>query len=109
MGSLAFQDAETIVWASDAGATIYNSYKGTIPGPRGLATRRPTYDHICFESGDEQMNGDTLSVDAELPPAGSVFYYLVNGESWPNCQGTLGTASDGTPRTPLALCPTPPP
>ncbi len=105
-GSLAFSDQATVVWNPALGASIYNTYRGTIP-IGGLNSRSPIYDHVCFESGDAQLNGATLAVDMEDPPVGTNFYYLVDGES--SCgEGPLGTATDGTLRTPITFCPTPP-
>ena len=48
-------------------------------------------DAICLASGTL----DTSAGDASLP--GAVFYYLVRAAN--RCGGTLGTRSDGTPRT----------
>ncbi len=99
-------DPVTLQWGPALGASIYNTYRGTIPAG-GLGTGSPVYDHVCFESGDAQLNGAQLSVDVEDPPVGASFYYLVDGES--SCgEGTLGTATDGTPEMPIAFCPTPP-
>ncbi len=106
-GPLLFLDAVTLVWTAAPLAAIHNTYRGTIPGPGSLAMRSPTYDHICFESDDSQLNGSTVTIDGETPPTGAIFYYLVDGESQ-SCEGGLGVASDGTPRTPALSCPTPP-
>jgi hypothetical protein len=58
----------------------------------------------CIESDD---GSDTAAVDADTPPAGNVFYYLVRAQN--GCpaglgQGPLGAASDGSIRTGRA-CP----
>ncbi len=106
-GPLAFIDEVTLQWGPALGASIYNTYRGTIP-TEGLGSRNPVYDHVCFESDDAQLNGPQLSVDMEDPPVGTSFYYLVDGESSSCGEGTLGTATDGTPEMPIAFCPTPP-
>lgn len=105
---LIFLDAVTLVWNPASFALIHNTYRGTIPGPGSLGVRSPTYDHVCFESDDSQVNGSTLTIDGETPPTGAIFYYLVDGENQ-SCEGGLGVATDGTPRTPAVWCPTPPP
>jgi hypothetical protein len=71
-----------------------------------MGGRVVAYDHVCFESDDSAGNGATQSTDATVPPPGEGFYYLVSGE-W-GCEGSIGLASDGTPRTNFDACPTPP-
>lgn len=106
-GPLAFTDEVTVQWGPALGASIYETYRGTIPAG-GLSGRSPLYDHVCFESGDSQLNGAQLSVDTEAPPVGTSFYYLVDGEASSCGEGPLGKATNGTPEMPIAFCPPPP-
>ena len=97
----------TITWSAIASASIYNTYRGTIPmnfmGSRGLSP----YDHVCFESADAAGNGATLSTDGGGPGAGTAFYYLVDGEN-ACAEGPLGNASDSSVTPNSSPCPTPP-
>jgi slime mold repeat-containing protein len=97
----------TVTWTAATGAVQYNSYRGTLPA--GTMGSRPggPYDHVCFESADAAGNGSMLSSDAAAPPVGTGFYYLVSGEN-ACAEGSLGQASDLTPRPNPAPCPTPP-
>jgi len=95
-----------LTWSAIASASLYNTYRGTIPATM-LAGRPSPYDHACYESGDAAGDGPTLSKDAGPPGPGTAFYYLVDGEN--SCgEGPLGTAPDGSPTPNTSPCPTPP-
>jgi len=99
--------AATITWSAIVSATIYNTYRGTIPVNLLRSRGVSPYDHVCFESADSAGNGATLSRDAGPPAAGAAFYYLVDGEN--TCaEGALGNAPDGSVTPNSSPCPTPP-
>ena len=90
---LGFFDKQTIDWTR----------------PAFLGTDTITYDTLrsaqpsgfvssvqCVETN---AGGDTLALDADVPAAGQVFYYLIRARSaCPNGRGPLGTDSQGVPR-----------
>lgn len=52
---------------------------------------------VCVDLGEF---GGPPATDPEAPPVGSVFYYLSRlSNNCPGGQGSLGTSSDGTPRS----------
>jgi len=59
-----------------------------------------SYDHACVENASV----DTVSTDEASPQPGAYFYYLVAGRN-PCGTGSLGTASDDTPRPAGDPCP----
>jgi hypothetical protein len=97
----------TLGWSAASGATHYNTYRGTIP-PGAMGSRGPgAYDHACWESADAFGDGLLLSSDANVPPLGTAFYYLIGGEN--GCgEGSLGSDPTGAPRPNSSPCPTPP-
>jgi hypothetical protein len=97
VGSIALTSLTTLEWSATPDASIYNTYRGLIPAPGGMGSLPQPYSHVCFESGDAQLNGATLTVDDEASPEGAILYYLVDGEL--SCgEGTLGDASNGAMR-----------
>ena len=87
-----------VSWMSVSGAVSYNTYRGTVSNPA------LSYNHVCFEVGDQLADGATLTTDAALPPSGTAQYYLVStvdgcGES------TLGRSTGGVERLPASACP----
>jgi len=97
----------TLSWSAVPGAVHYNTYRGSVPAG-GMASRTPEiYDHACFESADAAGDGAVITTDADLPPAGTVYYYLVSGEN-ACAEGSLGTSSGGLARPNPLPCPTPP-
>ena len=51
---------------------------------------------VCIES-DNSI--DTMALDAQDPPVGALYFYLVRAEDdCPDGQGSLGSDSTGTPR-----------
>jgi hypothetical protein len=105
---LLFSSQTVFGWPASGGATIWNSYRGTIPSGL-LASRSPSapYDQTCYESADALLDGPTTSTDASNPPAGTGYYYLVTGEG--ACgEGPLGSQSSGLPIPNSSPCPTPP-
>jgi len=104
--NLAFNAASSAFnWSAATNSRFSNSYRGTIVGPMGTRLPGSVYDHLCFESADAQENGAQVSSDAAIPPLGTVFYYLSDGEG---CgEGALDTdASHPIPNP--SPCPTPP-
>jgi cysteine-rich repeat protein len=103
---LAFSDAAAglFSWAAAPGARFSNAYRGTITGSLAARPADARFDQTCLESGDAQANGDLVSADPSLPPSGTAFYYLSDGEG---CgEGPLGDADHPIPNT--SPCPTPP-
>jgi Right handed beta helix region/Thrombospondin type 3 repeat len=84
---LAAASLTSIGWTPAAQANVYHLYRGS------LGTPGFQYNHLCRENASV----DTFAQDAETPPPGSAFYYLVSGAN--RCaEGPLGSASDGTER-----------
>jgi len=76
-------------WDPDPGGsssgTRYDVLRSTLPGSAA----------VCFVS----QSPDTNAPDAEVPPPGGRFYYLVRAmNACPAGEGTLGTNSSGQPR-----------
>ncbi|HKQ61217.1 MAG TPA: hypothetical protein VJS92_07985 [Candidatus Polarisedimenticolaceae bacterium] len=93
-----FSSKTTLFWPASAGASHWNTYRGTVPS---------LYNHTCFESADAGGNGPTTSVDPAIPPPGGRFYYLISGEG--ACgESALGHASSGATIPNTSPCPTPP-
>jgi hypothetical protein len=91
--SLILLSATSLSWsppAAPGGTAIgYDTLRSTSAGSfTGVAA--------CIESGD---GSDTSASDVAAPPSKGAFFYLVRAENaCPMGQGTLGTASNGTPR-----------
>jgi uncharacterized repeat protein (TIGR01451 family) len=90
-------DGQTISW--QAGTPV----GGTVSAYDVLRAAGTAVDFMaaatCMESDD---GSDTLATDPESPPLEGVFYYLIRAEN--GCPGvlgigSLGSGSDGTPRT----------
>jgi cysteine-rich repeat protein len=92
-------------WIAAPISLFSNSYRGTIVGPMGTRLPGSVYNHTCFESADAQKNGPLTSSDPSIPPVGTVFYYLADGEG---CgEGALDTDAAHPIPNPNP-CPTPP-
>jgi hypothetical protein len=83
----------TIIWSAPVtiggvpSSILYDTLRSTSPSSF-------TASAICLETG----GADTTSSDAQSPPSGQVFYYLVRGTN--ACGGgALGTGPGGAPRT----------
>ena len=103
-----FSSQTVLSWPVSVGATLWNSYRGTVPAGH-LGSRLPgsPYDQTCFESGDALLDGPRTSTDTSNPPVGTAYYYLVTGEG--SCgEGPMGTQSSGQPIPNSSPCPTPP-
>ena len=82
----------TLTWAPDVHATVSNVYRGTL-APEFV------FDWICLVSDV----GGSSTTDAEEPPSGTGFHYLVTGEN--ACgESDAGTDSSGVPHT-VTPCP----
>ncbi len=102
---LRFTDQATLTWSAASLARFHNVYRGTIPDHLGTRLPGSVFDHACHESADARADGDLLSGDAAIPPAGTAYYYLTGGEG---CgEGPLG-ADDAHPAPAASACPTPP-
>jgi hypothetical protein len=91
-------DTQTLEWTapSEPGSltVLYDTIRSDSPSDF-------TASATCTESGGT----DLTSVDADLPDAGEVFYFLTLAlNSCPAGSGSLGTTSDGTLRT-AGSCP----
>ncbi len=108
VGVLQFTSASAIQWSRTPDASLWNTYRGSIPiGFLGSRPPGAVYDQTCFESGDGGGNGATTAVDAAAPALGAAFYYLVDGEG--ACgEGVLGRDSSGAIIPNTSACPTPP-
>jgi hypothetical protein len=78
---------------------------GGIPGSVRYDTIRSTLRNdfnapgVCVESND---GSDLAAIDATIPSAGSVLYYLIRAEN--DCgTGTIGNGTNG-PRPPARAC-----
>ena len=97
-GVAAASDPFTLTWQALPGASGYLVYRGNM-----AALRSGNYGD-CFTTGGDLTV--TKLEDAEIPPAGDFFFYLVaarvDGEEW-----TIGFASSGQERSlePSARCP----
>jgi hypothetical protein len=87
----------TLFWLNGYQAHIYNTYRGTIVGGQAWG-----YDQTCFEA----LGPDTESVDSEIPPAGTAFFYLVSGRN--SCgESPAGLDGLGQEIIPNPPCPKP--
>ncbi|MGH9869327.1 MAG: hypothetical protein ACREAA_14340 [Candidatus Polarisedimenticolia bacterium] len=76
-----FTGSTSMTWSPAPPVIFWNTYRGTIP-PNLLGSRAvpgPLYDQTCFESADSFGDGALVSTDAQVPPLGTAFYYLVSG------------------------------
>lgn len=92
---LLFEDERTLVWEDGApsSATRFDLYRGTLAGLRSGTGPG------CL-IGSLALN---LASDADAPPPGAAFAYLVAGRNATGI-GTLGHSSDGVERIPTAAC-----
>lgn len=75
-------------WTAVGGADAYSITRGTLPGLSAGAYGS------CVANGVASPTFD----DAEVPPPGSGFTYLVSGQGFECGTGSLGTDSTGAPR-----------
>ncbi len=88
VSALGFTSHVALTWPAVAGASSYNTYRGTFP-PSGFGP----YNQTCFERGDDHGDGALVSIDPATPPPRSGFYYLVSQKT--ACgEGPIGTDSD---------------
>ncbi|HKQ96701.1 MAG TPA: S8 family serine peptidase [Candidatus Polarisedimenticolia bacterium] len=81
-------------WTALPTATTYNLYRGD------LSLNGPGYYGSCLAPGLPTPNFS----DSAIPVEGGGFFYLVTGV-WNGVEGSLGKASDGTPRVNSSPCP----
>jgi cysteine-rich repeat protein len=105
VSGLLFTGASSFTWTAAPNARLHNTYRGTIPAPLGTRLPGSVYDHVCFESGDAQHNGDLTASDPAAPPLGSAFYYVSGGEG---CGDGPLDADAAHPIPNPSPCPTPP-
>lgn len=87
-------DRVTLQWSAEPRSMVYNVYRGALATPPGGFG-------ICVHARVEA----TVVVEAEDPPVGAGFFYLVTGENLLEEEGTKGSTSDGTERANPAPCP----
>jgi hypothetical protein len=82
----------TMRWDAVDHATTYDVSRGVLSALDGS-------DYGACQNGRDPDLGDTAFEDAERPPAGDGFFYLVRGTNGPCLRaGTYGRASDGGER-----------
>jgi hypothetical protein len=91
-----FTDRETMIWdaAGASGSTTFNVYRGT------TANLAAGDSGACFRTG----LGYSTTSDVDLPSPGVCFTYLVTGKT-SGGEGTMGSASGGSPRVNSHPCP----
>ncbi len=87
-------DRQTLAWDTQFLADSFNVYRGALH-------TLPDYGS-CRNADDPDLT-DTEFVDAELPPGGEGFFYLVS-ITHDGLEGVLGFATDGTLREPVPRC-----
>ncbi|HKQ97748.1 MAG TPA: hypothetical protein VJV75_07735 [Candidatus Polarisedimenticolia bacterium] len=87
-------DEATLQWSAEPRSMAYNVYRGNLAMPPGGFG-------VCVHARVEA----TVVVEAEDPPVGAGFFYLVTGESLLEEEGTKGSTSAGTERPNPAPCP----
>lgn len=92
---LAYTDKSTMVWRPDRSVGTYNVYRGTVESLPGLAFG------TCFARA---LPGETVT-EANEPPEGSGWFYLVTAENRLWEEGTKGSQGSGVPRGNPAPCP----
>jgi hypothetical protein len=98
-------DVETLVWPAVTGALSYDVYRGDTSllvddDDDGL----PDSGYgACMTALDDDPR-DTFFVDADTPPSGEGFFYLMSVID-ASGDGGIGTTSAGLPRTPQVPCP----
>jgi hypothetical protein len=102
---IGFETPETIVWRAIPGALAYNVYRGALADlVDANADGLPDGGHgACFDDHDPNLS-DTSLVDAETPPAGAGYFYLVSVVGSSGDQG-IGVTSACLPRVPSSICP----
>jgi PKD repeat protein len=86
--------SDQLVWDPNVAAFAWNVYRGVVDSGAPFS-----YGHLCHEG----ESPDPETKDSEAPQSGAWFYYLVG--AWNACgEGTLGAASDGTPRPSTSVC-----
>jgi len=94
---LQFLDVDTLQWenAAASGSFSFTVYRSAPPG-LSLGDYGSCLGSFIFESTTD---------DTEAPATKQVFTYVVAGRDDLDCEGTLGTKSNGTPRPNLTPCP----
>jgi hypothetical protein len=87
ISGLRFTDGSTLAWDADPAAAIYSLYRGNAPVGSGAGGN-------C-----EQPNLTlTTTIDADAPPSGAGFFYLVSARNLLDEESTRGYGSDGVER-----------
>jgi hypothetical protein len=93
ISGLRFTNGSTLAWDADPAAATYNLYRGDAPVGPGAGGN-------C-----EQPNLTlTTTIDADAPPTGAGFFYLVSARNLLDEEGTRGFGSGGGERVGVA-CP----
>jgi len=83
-----FTDHQTLEWNPEKSVGVYNLYRGLVSG--GITPG--------FGSCQPPELANTTATDAELPPLGDAFFYIVTAENHLDEEGTKGFQSDDTER-----------
>lgn len=92
--NLAFTSETTLVWSPEKSVGRYNVY-------RGLLSSLPGGYGVCLAAN---VPSESLT-DADVPPAGQGFFYLVTAENRLGEEGTKGHDSHGVERVNATPCP----
>ena len=91
---LVFTDATTLEWLPEPSTGVYNLYRDVLSSLNGLG----------YGSCEQQSLNTATATDADPPPNGDGYFYLVTAENKLAEEGTKGFHSDTTERMGLA-CP----
>jgi len=92
--NLMFTDSTSMTWNFEPSIGLYNVYSGDV-------TDLSTGYGSCYQT---DLTVETVTV-ADLPPAGTCYFYLVTADNRLNEEGTMGFNSVGTKRTNSSPCP----
>jgi hypothetical protein len=93
VGGVSFAAAGEMSWDAAPGAIVYNVYRNAVPGSS------PASGGHCLSSALREARFDL----EPAPPAGTLWLLQVTAADL-NGEGSMGSASDGTPRVPATRC-----
>jgi hypothetical protein len=92
---LRLTDHQTLVWDPERSVGVYHLYRDLLSGLAGLGYG------TCHE---QDIPGETAT-DADTPPTGNGYFYLVTAENRLDEEGTKGSDGDSNPRGNPSPCP----
>lgn len=95
VGTLLFDDEETLTWTAERSVGTYNLYRG------GLPFLSPPDYGSCLQ----QQIPQPTTIDIDTPAEGATFFYLVTASNRLDEEGTKGQNSQGSPRPNPSPCP----